>query len=79
VFGFRNNRQTTLPFPGASYRFSSYLQIRKRVRSAPIRFAHYGSLENATSFELARAVSFPNSRISQDSGSLFGAKRSQTE
>jgi hypothetical protein len=59
--------------------FSSYLQIRKRVQSAPIRSAHYGSLENATSFELARAVSFPHSRISQDSGSLFGAKRSQTE
>jgi hypothetical protein len=26
-------------------------------------FAHYGSLENATSFELAHIVSFPNSRI----------------
>lgn len=28
-------------------------------------FAHYGSLENVTSVELARIVSFPNSRISQ--------------
>lgn len=68
LFGFRNRIKKPVRPTGSlcnnPRNFPSGVRSYTALEREPAsRFAHYGSLENVTSFALARIVFFPHSRV----------------